>query len=124
MKIEEVNEMLNYIEKEGKEETEPYKSYKSILDRISNYLNEIYKGKKRTNEKYISSVQRLESECDCSKYKCKNEREKNEEEEENEEVDLKEKKEEPREQEQEQKQEQEQEKEKEKELMLKNKKII
>ena len=122
MKIEEVNEMLNYIEKEGKEETEPYKSYKSILDRISNYLNEIYKGKKRTNEKYISSVQRLESECDCSKYKCKNEREKNEEEEENEEVDLKEKKEEPREQEQEQKQEQEQEKEK--ELMLKNKKII
>ena len=117
MKIEEVNEMLNYIEKE---ETEPYKSYKSILDRVYNYLNEIYKGRKRTNEKYISSVKRLESECDCSKYKCKNEREKNEEEneEENEEVDLKEKKAEPIEEEKDQREEREQ------ELMLKNKKII
>lgn len=122
MKIEEVNEMLNYIEKEGKksEETEPYKSYKSILDRVYNYLNEIYKGRKRTNEKYISSVKRLESECDCSKYKCKNEREKNEEEneEENEEVDLKEKKEEPIEEPREQREQKEQ------ELILKNKKII
>jgi hypothetical protein len=99
MKIEEVNEMLNYMEREGKEETEPYKSYKSILDRVYNYLNEIYKGRKRTNEKYISSVKRLESECDRSKYICKNEREKKyEEEEENEVVDLKEKKEQQREQ--------------------------
>jgi len=119
MKIEEVNEMLNYIEKEGKEETEPYKSYKSILDRISNYLNEIYKGKKRTNEKYISSVKRLEKECDCSKYKCNEKKEEDEDEDEEdeeeveEEVDLKEiePKEEPKEIEA-------------KELMLKNKKII
>jgi hypothetical protein len=121
MKIEEVNEMLNYMEREGKEETEPYKSYKSILDRIYNYLNQIYKGIRKTNEKYISSVKRLESECDCSKYTCKNEREKkyeeDEDEEENEVVDLKEKKEQQREQPRE-------EKEKEKELMLKNKKII
>ena len=124
MKIEEVNEMLNYMEREGKEETEPYKSYKSILDRISNYLNEIYKGRIKTNEKYISSVKRLESECDCSKYTCKNEeRETNNQqhqEEEVNEVNLKEiqpKEEEPKE-------EEPNEKPKEKELMLKNKKII
>lgn len=53
--------------------TQPYKSYKRIMDNIFQYFNIIQLDKDANEEKYAESVADLEKECDCEKYKCKGE---------------------------------------------------
>ena len=111
------------MEKVNGEATEPYKSYKSIMD-------EIYKLKIKIEEKYRRSVKRLESNCDCSKYKCKrkdnqedNNQEDNNQEQENQEDNNQEQENQEENNQEEENQEQDNQEDK-KKLILKNEKII
>lgn len=81
-KLDEVSEMFNYIEsninnehviKGGTNDTEPYNTFRSGLNRIYDYFSVIFTNKKTNDEKYKASVDNLDKSCDCSKYKCKNE---------------------------------------------------
>lgn len=53
--------------------TEPYKSYKRVMDNVFQYFNIVQLEKDANAEKYAESIADLEKECDCEKYKCKGE---------------------------------------------------
>jgi hypothetical protein len=81
-KLNEVNEMFNYIEsninsekviKGGANDTQPYNTFRSGLNRIYDYFSVIFINNKANDEKYKISVDNLDKSCDCSKYKCKKE---------------------------------------------------
>jgi hypothetical protein len=80
--VPEVHEMFNYIEsnihndsiiKGGANDTEPYHTFRSGLNRIYDYFSVIFTNKKTNDEKYNVSVDNLDKSCDCSKFKCKKE---------------------------------------------------
>ena len=95
LNIRQVNEMFDHIEtnmsdkskviKGGSNDTEPYNTFKSGLNRIYEYFSVIFVNNKTNNEKYQESVENLDKPCDCSKYKCKNDENEVDEEEEEEE---------------------------------------
>jgi hypothetical protein len=58
--------------KGGSNDTEPYNTFRSGLNRIYDYFSVIFVNNKTNNEKYQESVENLDKPCDCSKYKCKN----------------------------------------------------
>jgi len=60
--------------KGGSNDTEPYNTFKSGLNRIYEYFSVIFVNNKTNNEKYQESVENLDKPCDCSKYKCKNDK--------------------------------------------------
>ena len=82
LNIRQVNEMFDHIEtnmsdkskviKGGSNDTEPYNTFRSGLNRIYDYFSVIFVNNKTNNEKYQESVENLDKPCDCSKYKCKN----------------------------------------------------
>ena len=57
--------------KKGGSFSEPYKSYKNVMDNVFRYFNIVQLEKESNQEKYAESVSDLEKECDCEKYKCK-----------------------------------------------------
>jgi hypothetical protein len=71
--------------KGGSNDTEPYNTFRSGLNRIYDYFSVIFVNNKTNNEKYQESVENLDKPCDCSKYKCKNDENEVDEEEEEEE---------------------------------------
>lgn len=80
--VPEVREMFNYIEsnihndtiiKGGANDTEPYNTFRSGLNRIYDYFSVIFTNNNSNSEKYQASVNNLDKSCDCSKFKCKKE---------------------------------------------------
>jgi outer membrane biosynthesis protein TonB len=60
--------------KKGGGMTEPYKSYKHLMDNVFQYFNFVQAEKEANEEKYAESISDLEKKCeDCEKYKCKGE---------------------------------------------------
>lgn len=57
--------------KKGGSFSEPYKTYKNVMDNVFRYFNIVQLEKESNQEKYAESVADLEKECDCEKYKCK-----------------------------------------------------
>jgi hypothetical protein len=60
--------------KKGGGMTEPYKSYKHLMDNVFQYFNFVQAEKEANEEKYAESISDLDKKCeDCEKYKCKGE---------------------------------------------------
>ena len=60
--------------KKGGGMTEPYKSYKHLMDNVFQYFNFVQAEKEANEEKYTESISDLDKKCeDCEKYKCKGE---------------------------------------------------
>jgi hypothetical protein len=60
--------------KKGGGMTEPYKSYKHLMDNVFQYFNFVQAEKEANEEKYAESISGLDKKCeDCEKYKCKGE---------------------------------------------------
>ena len=57
--------------KKGGSFSEPYNSYKKVMDNVFRYFNIVQLEKESNQEKYAESASDLEKECDCEKYKCK-----------------------------------------------------
>jgi hypothetical protein len=73
-KLQEINSMFNTIDSKLKgvsNDTEPYNTFRSSLNKIYDYFSVIFVNNKTNNEKYKESVDNLDKPCDCSKYKCK-----------------------------------------------------
>jgi len=60
--------------KKGGSMTEPYKSYKHLMDNVFQYFNFVQAEKEANEEKYAESISDLDKKCEhCEKYKCKGE---------------------------------------------------
>lgn len=59
--------------KRGGGVTEPYNSYKHMMDNLFRYFNIVQAEKEANEEKYATSISDLDKQCDCEKYKCKGE---------------------------------------------------
>jgi hypothetical protein len=72
--VKKINDMFDNIESKisgGSNDTQPYNTFKTSLNRIYDYFSVIFVSNKENNEKYQTSVDNLDKPCDCSKYKCK-----------------------------------------------------
>ena len=108
-------------------DTEPYKYFKSSLNRVYDYFAIIFTDRKKNEKKYEDSIKKLEKECNCDEYKhekSQEDEEEEEEEEEEKEENEENEKEEKEEKEEEENEEEENEEEKEEvKLLLKDKYI-